>query len=163
MKIVEFKVDDDLEIGAVSFVSSPATEIDFIYFNKEKPKPGLFATEFKFDISSQEKHEVEGVVMTSGKFIYRNDVGDGSDGYVYFSRDVVRKLKESYGFNRTITIEHMSNITGTAILLDSWLVEDDDNNITQWFTKYKIINDELWKAIKAGAIKGFSIELYGSV
>ena len=91
--------------------------------------------------------------------IIRRDVdGMGTPGYIYFSRDTVRKLQKKYGFNRTVTIMHQEDITGAVILLDSWIVENDTMNETQWFVKYKIVSDKLWQLIKEKKVKGFSIE-----
>lgn len=121
---------------------------------KEKKEP----VEFEFEISSKEKREIEGLALQSGQFIYRKDIQGEGEGYIYFSRDTIRKVQQKYGFNRSITIQHQSDITGTCILLDSWLVEDDENNKTQWFLKYKVIDDKLWEIIKNQIVKGFSIE-----
>lgn len=111
---------------------------------------------FELKVSDKEKREISGVALRSGQFIYRKDIDGEGDGYVYFSRDTIRKIKERYGFNRTITIEHSEDITGTAILLDSWLVENEDN--TEWFLKYKIIDDKLWEVIKDEQVVGYSVE-----
>jgi len=32
--------------------------------------------------------------------------------------------------------------------MDSWLVEKDDINITEWNLKYKVVDDFLWEALK---------------
>lgn len=108
------------------------------------------------EMASEEKREVKGLVLKSGQMIFRNDTGDGSPGYVWFSRETIKKIKDKYGFNRSITWSHRDDITGQAILLDSWL--EEDNNETRWFVKYKIIGDKLWELIKAQVVRGFSIE-----
>ena len=123
--------------------------------NFKKEEKNDLKVEFK--VSNKEKREIEGLVLQSGQFIYRRDI-EGMEGYVFFTRDTIRKLKERYGYNRSMTIQHQEDITGTAILLDSWLVEDDENNKTLWFLKYKIINDKLWDVIKNQQVKGYSIE-----
>lgn len=123
-----------------------------------------FKEQIMFEISSAEKREVVGPVLIPNKMIYRNDLGDGTDGYVYFSKETIRKIKEKFGFNRTITIQHEKNITGSAILLDSWIYEEGTNNYSfevpagTWFMKYKIIGDELWQRIKNKEVMGYSIE-----
>jgi len=116
-----------------------------------------FSQDVQFKIVDSEKMEIEGVAMISGKMIYRNNI-NGKDGYVYFSRDTVRKIKEKYGFNRTITIEHEDNITGTAILMESRLIENNEKNTTEWRLRYKILNTKLWEVIKDQFVVGFSIE-----
>lgn len=113
----------------------------------------------KFDFVSEEKREVVGLVLKSNQTIIRRDVdGFGNPGYVYFSRDTVRKLQKKYGYNRSVTFQHQEDITGTSIMLDSWIEENDAMNETKWFVKYKIVSDKLWKMIKDKKVKGFSIE-----
>ena len=114
----------------------------------------------KMEMVSESKREVKGLVLKSGQLIYRNNVGNGKPGYVYFSRDTVRKLKSRYGWNRSITYQHKDNILGSAILMDTYLEEDEKE--TRWFVKYKIINDKLWNKIKDNTVRGFSVELIAS-
>jgi hypothetical protein len=110
-------------------------------------------------LSDELKREVSGPVLISNKMIYRHNVdGFNNPGYVFFSRETVRKAKEKYGFNRSISVQHKENITGSAILLDSWLVEDEKTNTTKWFCKYKIIGEQLWNYIQNKKVLGFSIE-----
>lgn len=118
-------------------------------------------------VSNAEKHEISGVALRSGQFIYRNNIDNQGEGYCYFSRDTIRKIKQKYGYNRTITLEHSlnpelnevwENATGTCILLDSWLVEDEEKNMTEWFLKYKVVDDKLWELIKNETLVGFSVE-----
>lgn len=129
---------------------------------KKKPdefqKTELTSQKIELKVSDKEKHEISGVALRSGQFIYRKDIDGQGPGYVYFSRETIRKIKEKYGYNRTLTIEHSADITGSAILLDSWLKDDDENNTTEWFLKYKILDNNLWEAIKNEVIIGFSIE-----
>lgn len=118
----------------------------------------------KMELLSEPKREVQGLVLKSNQMIYRHDVdGAGNPGYVYFSRETVRQLKEKYGYNRSISFMHRDDITGQAILMDSWLEEDDKLKQTQWFVKYKIIGDKLWEQIKSNNVKGFSIEALFSI
>jgi hypothetical protein len=112
--------------------------------------------DFKFDA---EKREVSGLALKSGKLIYRRDV-QGEPGYIYFSRDTIRKIYEKYKYNRSINIAHDGvDRTGHIIVLKSWLEENDDKNETSWFVKHKVINDELWDMIKNGSVRGFSMEI----
>ena len=116
-------------------------------------------TYFTFAIQNEEKKQVQGLALKSNQLIYRNNAdGQGNPGYVFMSRDTVRKLQRKFGFNRSITFKHREDITGNAILLDSWLVEDDANLDTSWFLKYQIIGEKLWQQVKNGYVRGFSIE-----
>jgi len=125
-------------------------------FKNEKVE--LTSQKIELKVSNPEKHEISGIALRSGQFIYRKDIDNQGDGYVYFSRDTIRKIKERYGFNRTVTIEHSADITGTLILLNSWLVENDEENYTEWGLHYKVLEDTLWQAVKDKAVVGFSVE-----
>jgi len=113
----------------------------------------------KMEMISEPKREVMGLVLKSNQFIYRRDVdGNGNPGYIYFCRDTIRKLKEKYGYNRNISYMHRDDLTGQAILMDSWLEEDESLKETRWHMKYKIIGEKLWELISNKILKGFSIE-----
>jgi len=122
-------------------------------------------TEIRFQVN-KEKREIVGPALIPNLMIYRREIGDtGKDGYVWLSRKTIKKIKEQYGYNRTLTIQHESNITGRAILLDSWIYPDEkpehfDIEVPEgtWFLKYKIIDEKLWEVIKDRSILGFSIE-----
>lgn len=114
-----------------------------------------------FKVSDIEKREIEGMVLQSGQFIYRNDINGLGEGYGFFTRETIRQLKEKYGMNRTLTIQHNEDITGKGILLDSYLTEENDE--TQWYMKWKIIDQGLWEVIKLGYVRGFSIEAFFDV
>jgi hypothetical protein len=122
----------------------------------EKEFKTNFRCEFSADIP---KREVSGLALKSGKLIYRQDV-EGEPGYIYFSRETVRKIYNKYKYKRSISIDHDGNDrTGDIIVLKSWLVEDDANNETSWFVKHKVISEQLWSKVKDGAVRGFSIEV----
>ena len=126
-------------------------ELQQQYMNKE-----TFVT---FSVDSFEKRIVKGLVLQSNQMIYRNNAdAQGNPGYVYFSRNTVRQMKEKYGYNRRITFQHNEDITGSCILLDSFLEEDDSSNVTKWYLSYKVIDDKLWDVIKAKKVIGFSLE-----
>lgn len=166
--VKELKLDEENQssgIQAISFVETPAIETNFEYFSKdgkiEIPDEDMF---FKFEIANKLKKQVKGLVLKSHQMIFRQDAdGQGNPGYVFMTADTVRKLKEKYGYNRKITFQHREDITGNAILLDSWIDEPDmetdtNDQITRWFMKYQIIGDALWAQIESGKVKGFSIE-----
>jgi hypothetical protein len=164
-RIKEIIIDDeDNEVGvyAVSVVDDPATFVPFEYFAKQIN--GETTQRITFKIEDTEKKTIRGLILQSGQMIYRNDIG-GQPGYVWFSRETVRKLKEKYGMNRSLTFQHRDDVTGNAILMKSWLEEEDDDDIkiTKWFMEFKLLptatGEKLWNVIKAfDGECGFSIE-----
>ena len=112
---------------------------------------------FKFEIMDKMKKRVRGLVLKSHQMIYRQDAdGKGNPGYVFMTGETVKKLKEKFGFNRSISFMHRETITGNAILCDSWIEEKDD---VKWFMEYQIIGDSLWAQVESGKVKGFSVEM----
>jgi len=120
-----------------------------------------------FSITNDEKRIIKGVVMIPNVLIYRYDHQKQQDYYVYFSKKTIKQLKEKYKWNRSITYQHQNNITGSAILMNSWLYEQesDDNcgidnlKLGSWCMEYKIISNKLWESVKTKGVKGFSVEL----
>lgn len=128
--------------------------------NRFEKETELFKANFNCQFETNvEKREVFGLALKSGKPIYRNNV-EGEPGYIYFSRETIRKIYNKYKYNRSINIDHDGvDRTGSIIVLKSWLEEDDENNETRWFVRHKIISDELWEKIKLGKVRGFSMEI----
>ena len=165
--IRELVISDDsqeLAIDAISLVSSPAIEQDFVYFGKEK-------NNLTFAKVDEEKRMLVSPALIPNKQIFRYDPNTDSEYYVYFSPDTVRKASELYlkhNNHHKATYEHQDRVSG-VLTVESWIKEGDMDksklygyNLPDgtWFVKMKINNDELWNRIKDGELKGLSIEGY---
>ena len=165
--IRELVISDDsqeLAIDAISLVSSPAIEQDFVYFGKEK-------NNLTFAKVDEEKRMLVSPALIPNKQIFRYDPNTDSEYYVYFSPDTVRKASELYlkhNNHHKATYEHQDRVSG-VLTVESWIKEGDmdksklygyDLPNGTWFVKMKINNDELWNRIKEGELKGLSIEGY---
>ena len=167
-KIVELVIDKDSEqlaIDAISLVSSPAIEQNFVYFNKQKNNLTLAAID-------EEKRLLVSPALIPYKQIYRYDEQTGQDYYVYFTADTVRKASEAYMKHQNTnnaTIQHEEKVTG-VYTVESWIVQDSKTDKTAlygydlpvgtWAVSMRIENDEVWNRIKDGELKGLSIEGY---
>jgi hypothetical protein len=168
-RIVELVIQDDnqeLAIDAISLVSAPAIEQDFV-FMKKKEKSNL--TLAKVD---EEKRMLISPALIPNKNIVRYDANTDSEYYVWFSKETVRKASELYlkhNNHHKATYEHQERVSG-VLTVESWIIEDpkmDKANIYgfqlkkgTWMVKMKIDNDELWQDIKSKKIRGLSIEGY---
>ena len=166
--IVELVIDDDSEelaIDAISLVSSPAIEQDFVYFGKEK-------NNLTFAKVDEEKRMLVSPALIPNKQIFRYNPNTDSEYYVYFSPETVRKSSELYlkhNNHHKATYEHQDRVSG-VLTTESWIIEDPKMDKSRlygydlpkgtWMVSMKINNDELWKKIKAGELKGLSIEGY---
>ena len=165
--IVELVIDDEsqeLAIDAISLVSAPAIEQDFVYFGKEK-------NNLTFAKVDEEKRMLVSPALIPNKQIFRYDANKDSEYYVYFSPETVRKASELYlkhNNHHKATYEHQDRVSG-VLTVESWIKEGDmdksklygfDLPNGTWFVKMKIQNDDLWNKIKDGSLRGLSIEGY---
>ena len=167
-KIVELVIADDsqeLAIDAISLVTSPAIEQDFVYFGKEK-------NNLTFAKVDEEKRMLVSPALIPNKQIFRHDPNTDSDYYVYFSKETVRKASELYlrhNNHHKATYQHQDRVSG-VLTVESWIIEDTKLDkstlygyslpVGTWMVKLKISNDEIWSKIKEGELKGLSIEGY---
>jgi len=167
-RIVELVIQDDnqeLAIDAISLVSAPAIEQDFVYFGKEKSNLTLAKVD-------EEKRMLISPALIPNKNIIRYDANTDSEYYVWFSKETVRKASELYlkhNNHHKATYEHQDRVSG-VLTVESWIIEDpkmDKANLYgfqlkkgAWMVKMKIDNEELWQDIKSKKIKGLSIEGY---
>ena len=165
--IVELIVDEEneeLAIDAISLVTEPAIEQDFVYFNKQHN-----LTLAKVD---EEKRLLVSPALIPYKQIYRYDAAKDKDYYVYFTEETVRKAAEAYMKHQNTnnaTVQHEEKVTGVHTI-ESWIVQDknkDKSNLYgynlpkgTWFVTMKVLNDKVWERIKDGELKGLSIEGY---
>jgi hypothetical protein len=167
-RIVELVIADDsqeLAIDAISLVNSPAIEQDFVFFGKEK-------NNLTFAKVDEEKRMLVSPALIPNKQIFRYDPNTDSDYYVYFSPDTVRKASELYlkhNNHHKATHEHNERVSG-VLTTESWIIEDPKMDKSRlygynlpkgsWMVAMSIQNDDLWQKIKAGELKGLSIEGY---
>ena len=165
--IVELVINDEnqeLAIDAISLVTSPAIESEFVFFGKEK-------NNLTFAKVDEEKRMLVSPALIPNKNIFRHNPNTQEDYYVYFSKDTVRKAAELYlrhNNHHKATYQHQDRVSG-VLTVESWIKEGDSDKSKlygydlpngTWFVKMKIENDELWEKIKAGELKGLSIEGY---
>lgn len=166
-KIVELVIEDDnqeLAIDAISLVTAPAIEQDFVFFGKEK-------NNLTFAKVDEEKRMLVSPALIPNKQIFRYDPNTDSDYYVYFSPETVRKASELYlkhNNHHKATYQHQDRVSG-VLTVESWIKEGDMDKSKMygfdlpngtWFVKMRIDNDDLWSKIKEGELKGLSIEGY---
>ncbi len=157
-----YKIDETKEIEMIvnSFVSEPATEKEWLYFSKNKKQLNFY---------DNEKQIVTSVVMLANTPIYRND--DGYEYMLVFTAEAIEKMAYDYfsknGFNK-ISINHDGSvIEGSAILLESYFVDDNKKAPEKfgvlprgsWIVSYKVVDKKIWNMIKDKKLRGFSIEV----
>jgi hypothetical protein len=166
-KIIELVISDESEeltIDAISLVTSPAIEQDFVFFGKDKNNLTLA----KID---EEKRMLVSPALIPNKQIFRYDPNTDSNYYVYFSKETVAQAAALYlkhNNHHKATYQHEDRVSG-VLTIESWIKEGEQDKSKlygfdlpdgTWFVKMKIENDEMWNKIKDGELKGLSIEGY---
>ena len=164
-KIIELVIDENDEtsgIDAVSVVHSPAIEENFISLKKH---------EVELKEIDAEKRILMGAALVPNKHIYRRNEKD-EEYYIYFSEKTVRKASELFlmrSNQNNATYEHKDKLEGLSVV-ESWIIDDEKSDKSRlygfdlpkgtWMISMKVNNDEVWKDVKEGKVKGFSIEGY---
>lgn len=165
MKIIELVIDekDSLSgIDAISVVESPAIEEGFIHLAKH---------EVELKEIDAEKKILMGAALVPNKQIYRRNAKN-EEYYIYFSENTVRQASELFLMNsnqNNATYEHDKKLEGMSVV-ESWIIEDSkldksakygfDLPKGTWMISMKVNNEQVWSDVKAGKVKGFSIEGY---
>ena len=162
-KIKKYKVGIDSETEAISMVTEPAIESDFVFFNKDKDI-------VKEAFSSDEKHMVYGAVLRPDFPIYRYD-GE-NEYYLEFTSESIERMARDYMMNYrqgNVTIQH-EEYANEVFMVESWIKQDMDKDksvsvgldkslpIGTWFCGFYVNNNDIWERIKSGELKGFSVE-----
>ena len=164
-EIIELLIDEtkvEMGINAVSVVESPAIEENFVALNEHK---------IELKEVDNEKRILMGAALVPNKQIYRR-VKD-KEFYIFFSEDTIRKASELFlmrSNQNNATLEHEKKMLEGMSVVESWIIEDEKTDKSRlynfnlpkgtWMISMKVNNDEVWNKVKAGEVKGFSIEGY---
>ena len=160
---IDINEDDNTGLDAISLVSTPAVEIDFLCFEKDD------SIEISFS-ANEDKHIISGIALRADFPIYRRN-GD-YEYYVVFTKEIIRKIVNKYAKNglfNSVNLQHSDlNFTNKAIMIESYIIDKErgicptefsDIEDGSWYVSFHIEDEMLWKEIKDGNIlKGFSVQ-----
>lgn len=125
----------------------------------------------RFSIVNEDKRIISGALMIADELIYRNNESMG-EHYVKFSAETIKAIAIKFAkkqYNQNVNLMHDPNqkVTGVT-MFESWLT-DKERGISalkgfenvpdgSWFGSFYVENDEVWKSVKSGDYKGFSVE-----
>jgi hypothetical protein len=123
-----------------------------------------------FAIQDEEEKIISGPLMLADTPIYRNDTN--GEYFVVFSKDTIKKIAQKYfkkGYQSNVNLMHDSGqqLNGLT-MFESWIVDEkrgikpmkgyEDVKDGSWFGSFKVENEDVWKMIKDGTVRGFSVE-----
>ena len=154
--------DEEEGMYTISLVDYPAVESDWVAFEKQKEQ-------VNFKIENEEQRAILGVVMRADFPIYRIGVS-GFEYYMEFDKETIRKMAQKYlkdGFQNNVSKMHNGNLID-GVEMQEIFIKDSEKGINpigfediadgSLFARFKVESDEVWKEIKEGKFKGFSLE-----
>lgn len=168
--IYELKFDENLMDGVygISLVQDPAIGVMALKFSKEDKNQ---IQEWK--LSSEEKRIIVSPVLIPNQRVYRNDIANTGEGYVFVSEQTIEKLQQNFfknQFSHNSSIEHLHTIDDGVFVFESWIIEDPLNDKSNslgfenlpkgtWMVSIKIENDSVWNNyIRTGKVLGISMD-----
>lgn len=164
LPIYEMKInpseDSDIEVMAVALVDKPAIERNFMMFKSQL---------LNFAINN-DKRIISGPAMVADVPIYRKD--EGGEYNVYFSAATIKEIALKFakkGYAKKLNLFHDPALPADGVAIFNSFVSDKSMGILpmagfedlpdgSWFISAKVENEEIWKRIKAGEVRGFSVE-----
>lgn len=161
-RIVKCVIDENGKLGltAMGLVDVPAIEENWVALSSEK---------VKLSSVDKERRMLYGAALIPEKLILRIDKNN-EEYYMKFERDTIEQLAHDFykkNLHHTTNLQHQYPVTGVTIV-ESWLKEgNSDKSLAlglsdlpdgTWFIGAKVDDDSVWEEVKAGAIRGFSIE-----
>lgn len=158
--VINPDVESDVEVSYVAFVDKPAIERNFLMFKDQK---------FQFALN-EEKKIVSGPAMIADSLIFRKD--EQGEYNVFFSKDTISQIALKFfkkDYQKNLNLFHDSALSLEGVTIFESFVSDASRGIQPmkgfedlpdgtWFISAKVENEEVWKAIKEGKVRGFSVE-----
>ncbi len=160
-KVVRCIVNTDGKLGvqAISLVEFPAIESNWVALKN-----------VKLSASNDDKKMIYGPALIPDKYIMRIDENTKEEYYIVFDSATIQQCAHMYltkHLQNNTTYEHTYSVTGVTTV-ESWIKEgDSDKSVSlgitdlpngTWMVGMKVEDDTIWSDIKAGKVKGFSIE-----
>jgi hypothetical protein len=149
-------------IQNIALVDSPAMLTEFLAFSEQKPY------EFKFAIQ-EEQRIITAPVIVADLPIYRKV--DDKEFYVVYKKETNMQILQKYmldGNQRKVKLTHDTTDLSKGVFVFEVFISDASRGIKQpeafdlpdgtIFCSMKINNDDIWKRVKSGEVKGVSLE-----
>jgi hypothetical protein len=154
-------MNDDAEVNFVALVDRPAVQRNW----------NAFKDKVNFQIISEDKQIISGLLMLADTPIFRSDATNG-DYYVTFSKDTIFKIAQRYfkkGYQANVNLMHDASMQVEGVTMFESFISDTSRGIApmkgfedspdgSWFGSFKVDNQAVWQMIKDGKVMGFSVE-----
>lgn len=163
MAQIDPAINSDLEVNYIGLVDKPAIERNFQAFNANKEKARF--------VLNEEKKIISGPAMIADMPLYRNDNRLG-EYFVVFNKQCIQAIVEKFsakGYLQNFNLFHDDQQKVSDVTIFNSFISDKDMGLLpptgfsdladgSWFISAKVNNQKVWDDVKAGLVKGFSIE-----
>jgi hypothetical protein len=166
LPVYELQIDtaahSELMVSAIALVDKPAVEKNFLAFKAQQQS---FAT------VDEDRRIISGLLMAADQLIYRKDEQFGEYNVVFRPSTIYNIAQKFFalGYNNSFNIMHLPNMKCEGVTIFESFITDPERGIQSmkgfedvkagsWFGSAYVQNDDVWKAIKDGLVKGFSVE-----
>lgn len=124
-----------------------------------------------FAIQSEDERIITGPLMVPEQLIYRNNERFG-EHYVKFTAETIRQIAIKFakkGYQKNVNLMHDSEMQPKDVTMFESFISDSTRGIKPmeafsdlpdgtWFGSFYVENPEVWKLVKEGQVRGFSVE-----
>ena len=155
--------DENCGVYKVSCVTDPATEVNWVAFDENKPL-------VKFAVDNKVERMISGIIMLAETPIYRR-TADGYEYYVMYSKETLKTMAEKMifdGVGSNVNIQHQDGTDVEGVnLVELYVINREKGIAPEYFKEvpdgslvgtYKVHNDALWEMIENGDVLSFSLE-----
>lgn len=124
-----------------------------------------------FAIQNEDERIITGPLMVPEQLIYRNNERFG-EHYVKFTTETIRQIAIKFakkGYQKNVNLMHDSEMQPKDVTMFESFISDSSRGIKPmeafndlpdgtWFGSFYVENPEVWKLVKEGQVRGFSVE-----
>jgi hypothetical protein len=161
-----YNPDDTEACGTISYLLWGGEPM--LRWAESKMNQEDFKAHLSFAVQDEEQKIVSGPLMIADLPIYRRD--EEGEYYVMFTGEQIKKIVQRFfkkGYQAKVNIEHGKPVDG-VFMFESYIIDRErgvnppkgfeDVANGSWFGSFKVENEGLWKKVKDGTFKGFSVE-----
>lgn len=160
---IDPSITSDLEVNYIGLVDRPAIERNFQAFKAQQQRAAF--------VLNEEKRIISGPAMIADMPLYRKDDQLG-EYYVIFDKAAIQAIVEKFsakGYLKNFNLFHNAQQQVSDVTIFNSFVSDTELGVApltgfediadgSWFISAKVNNQTVWDSVKAGTIKGFSVE-----
>ena len=160
---IDPNINSDLEVNYIGLVDRPAIERNFQAFKAQQQRAAF--------VLNEEKRIISGPAMIADMPLYRKDDQLG-EYYVVFDKPAIQAIVEKFsakGYLKNFNLFHNAQQQVSDVTIFNSFVSDAELGVApltgfedvadgSWFISAKVNNQTVWDNVKAGTIKGFSVE-----